>query len=244
MMYQSLNCFLSIYATLLFGKIASDPVQNIIQNGFNVLNFSAQSYTIITLLSFVPACLLMMTCFTRIIIVFSFVRNALGTPYSPPNQVLISLALFLTFFIMSPVFSKMYNTAFIPLYKNEISINTALQNCLKPLSLFMIKQTRKSDILVFWNLAKIPYVMNEGNIPIKVLLPAFMISELKNAFQIGFTILLPFLIIDLVVASVLMSLGMIMIPPATISLPLKLIIFVLSDGWKLLILSLAKSFFT
>ncbi|VAX76273.1 flagellar type III secretion system pore protein FliP [Buchnera aphidicola] len=206
------------------------------------MNISIQSFLLVSLLSFVPACLLMMTCFTRIIIVFSCLRNALGVPYSPPNQVLIGLSLFLTFFVMSPVIDKIYHTACIPLYKNEITLNSAIKKTLNPLCSFMLKQTRKSDISIFWGLAKIPYSMNKENIPIQILIPAFIISELKTAFQIGFTIFLPFLIVDLVIASILMSLGMVMIPPATISLPFKLILFVLSDGWRLLVLSLSKSF--
>lgn len=206
------------------------------------MNISVQSSMIITLLSFIPVCLLMMTCFTRIIIVFSLFRNALGTPYSPPNQVLVGLSLFLTFFIMSPVFNKIYDTSLVPLYKHEINIDTALRNVVQPLSQFMLKQTRKSDIAVFWKLAKLPFPIDTNNIPIRVLMPSFVISELRTAFQIGFTVFLPFLIIDLVIASILMSLGMMMVPPATISLPFKLILFVLSDGWKLLIISLSKSF--
>ncbi|VFP81350.1 Flagellar biosynthetic protein FliP [Buchnera aphidicola (Cinara curvipes)] len=235
--------FLSIIPVFLLENISNDVVHNIISNGSDILNLSIQSSLIFTLLSFFPAVLLMMTCFTRIIIVFSLLRSAIGTPYSPPNQVLIGLSLFLTLFIMFPILDKIYNKAIIPLYKNEINIDTAVDNITKPLCQFMLKQTRKSDISVFLDLAKISLSSNKDNIPIQVLLPAFIISELKTAFQIGFMIFLPFLIIDLVVASILMSLGMMMVPPSTISLPLKLILFVLSDGWKLLILSLSKSFF-
>ncbi|VFP79066.1 flagellar type III secretion system pore protein FliP [Buchnera aphidicola] len=242
-MFFNTKFFLSIIPVFLLENISNNTVHNIISNGSDILNLSIQSSLILTFLSFFPAILLMTTCFTRIIIVFSLLRSAIGTPYSPPNQVLIGLTLFLTLFIMFPVLDKIYNKAIIPLYKNEINIDTAIDNITKPLCQFMLKQTRKSDISVFLNLAKISLSSNKDNIPIQVLLPAFIISELKTAFQIGFMIFLPFLIIDLVVASILMSLGMMMVPPSTVSLPLKLILFVLSDGWKLLILSLSKSFF-
>ncbi|VFP87889.1 Flagellar biosynthetic protein FliP [Buchnera aphidicola (Cinara piceae)] len=242
-MYQCTRFFLSIFPVFLLKNVSTDSVHNLIFNGSDILNLSIQSSMILTLLSFIPAFFLMMTCFTRIIIVLGLLRSAIGTPYSPPNQVLIGLSLFLTFFIMSPILDNIYNKAIVPLYKNEINVDTAVNNIIKPLCQFMLKQTRKSDISVFLNLAKISSSINKDNIPIQVLLPAFIISELKTAFQIGFMIFLPFLIIDLVVASVLMSLGMMMVPPSTISLPLKLILFVLSDGWKLLILSLSRSFF-
>nr|WP_232036834.1 flagellar type III secretion system pore protein FliP [Buchnera aphidicola] len=221
----------------------NNNIGNIINNGLDIFNFSVQSSIILTVLSVIPALLLMMTCFTRIILVFSFLRTALGTPYSPPNQILVGLSLFLTLFIMSPVFKKVSNIAIVPLCKHEINLDVALQNGIKPFHEFMLKQTRKSDLSVFLRLAKVSPKTYCSEVPIQVLLPAFMISELKTAFQIGFTIFLPFLIVDLVVASVLMSLGMMMVPPSTISLPLKLILFVLSDGWRLLIISLSKSFF-
>ncbi|VFP85632.1 Flagellar biosynthetic protein FliP [Buchnera aphidicola (Cinara pseudotaxifoliae)] len=243
MLYKNIVSFLSIAPFFMTKGILNNTTNNIINSGVDVLNLSLQSSMILTLLSFIPACLLMMTCFTRIILVFSFLRTALGTPYSPPNQVLIGLSLFLTFFIMSPVLDKIYNKAIIPFYKNEINISIALTNAIKPLRHFMTQQTRKSDISAFLRLAKISQIKSVENIPIQVLLPAFVISELKTAFLIGFTIFLPFAIVDLVVASILMSLGMMMVPPSTISLPLKLILFVLSDGWKLLIISLSKSFF-
>ncbi|VFP78035.1 Flagellar biosynthetic protein FliP [Buchnera aphidicola (Cinara cuneomaculata)] len=243
MLFDNIIFYLSIVPVFLLTNTTNSNVNNIVSYGTNIFNYSLQSSMMLTVLSLVPACLLMMTCFTRIIIVFSFLRTALGTPYSPPNQILIGLSLFLTVFIMSPVLDKIYNTAIVPLYNNEIHIDTALKNIIKPLHKFMLKQTRKSDISVFLRLAKISTKSNYKNIPIQVLLPAFMISELKTSFQIGFTIFLPFLIIDLVVASILMSLGIMMVPPSTIALPLKLILFVLSDGWRLLILSLSKSFF-
>ncbi|MGI4816659.1 MAG: flagellar type III secretion system pore protein FliP [Janthinobacterium lividum] len=243
MLYKNIASFLSIAPIFLTKGIFNNTINNIINSGVDILNFSIHSSMILTLLSFVPACLLMMTCFTRIILVFGFLRTALGTPYSPPNQILIGLSLFLTLFVMSPVLDKIYKKAIIPFYKNEINISVALTKAIKPLQRFMIKQTRKSDVAVFLRLAKISPTKNIENIPIQVLLPAFVISELKTAFLIGFTVFLPFVIVDLVVASILMSLGMMMVPPSTISLPLKLILFVLSDGWKLLIISLSKSFF-
>ncbi|VFP84819.1 Flagellar biosynthetic protein FliP [Buchnera aphidicola (Cinara splendens)] len=243
MLYKNIVSFLSIAPIFLTKGILNNTINNIINSGVDILNFSIQSSMILTLLSFIPACLLMMTCFTRIILVFGFLRTALGTPYSPPNQILIGLSLFLTLFVMSPVLDKIYKKAIIPFYKNEINISVALTKAIRPLQRFMMKQTRKSDVAVFLRLAKISPTKNIENIPIRVLLPAFVISELKTAFLIGFTVFLPFVIIDLVVASILMSLGMMMVPPSTISLPLKLILFVLSDGWKLLIISLSKSFF-
>ncbi|ABJ90527.1 flagellar type III secretion system pore protein FliP [Buchnera aphidicola] len=243
MIYNWNNFFLFFPSVFLFEKFSNNKICSFIPDEFNLLNFSVKSSAILTIISFLPACILMMTCFTRIIIVLSLLRTALGVPYSPPNQILIGLSLFLTFFIMSPTLNKIYNTALIPLYKHEINTEVALKKIIKPIHIFMLKQTRKSDISVFWKLAKISFPMKKDNIPFYILLPSFIISELKTAFQIGFTVLLPFLIIDLVIASILMSLGIMMISPSTISLPLKLILFVLSDGWKLLVVSLAKSFF-
>jgi len=211
--------------------------------GAQTWSLSVQTLVMLTLLSFLPAMLLMMTGFTRIIIVLGLLRNALGTPTSPPNAVLVGLTLFLTFFTMSPVFDQIYEQAYQPLANNEIPFETALQKAAKPLHAFMLKQTRETDLSLFANLADAPELDAPEQTPLRILIPAFVTSELKTAFQIGFTIFIPFLIIDMVIASVLMSLGMMMVPPVTIALPFKLMLFVLADGWHLLLGSLAQSFY-
>ncbi|ARB46739.1 flagellar type III secretion system pore protein FliP [Alloalcanivorax xenomutans] len=202
-----------------------------------------QTLLLLSSLAFLPALLLMMTCFTRIIIVFSLLRTAMGTQSAPPNQVLLGLTLFLTFFIMSPVLNRVYQEAWVPLSNDEMGFEQALSVGSEPFREFMMAQTREPDLALFARLAKAEDLNGPEDVPLRVLLPAFVTSELKTAFQIGFTIFIPFLIIDLVVASVLMALGMMMVPPATISLPFKLMLFVLVDGWQLLIGSLAQSFF-
>lgn len=212
-------------------------------NGGTQWNVSVQMLVLFTALAFLPAVLLLMTGFTRIIIVLSLLRSALGTPTAPPNQVLLGLALFLTFFVMSPVFHQVYDVAYEPLSNDDITFQQAIQRGAGPMRDFMLRQTREPDIAMFANLGNVGPIATPQDTPMRVLLPAFVTSELKTAFQIGFTIFIPFLVIDLVVASVLMSLGMMMVPPATISLPFKLMLFVLVDGWTLLIGSLAKSFF-
>ncbi|MBD8165276.1 flagellar type III secretion system pore protein FliP [Erwinia persicina] len=203
-----------------------------------------QTLVFITSLTFLPAILLMMTSFTRIIIVFGLLRNALGTPSAPPNQVLLGLSLFLTFFIMSPVFDKIYTDAYLPFSEDKISMQDAIEKGAQPLREFMLRQTREADLALFARLANTPPIAGPEAVPMRILLPAYVTSELKTAFQIGFTVFIPFLIIDLVVASVLMALGMMMVPPATISLPFKLMLFVLVDGWQLLVGSLAQSFYS
>ena len=196
-----------------------------------------QTLVFITSLTFIPAILLMMTSFTRIIIVFGLLRNALGTPSAPPNQVLLGLALFLTFFILSPVIDQ-------PFSEEKISTQEALEKGAQPLREFMLRQTREADLGLFARLANTGPLQGPEAVPMRILLPAYVTSELKTAFQIGFTIFIPFLIIDLVIASVLMALGMMMVPPATIALPFKLMLFVLVDGWQLLVGSLAQSFYS
>ncbi|MDQ5915161.1 MAG: flagellar biosynthesis protein FliP, partial [Pseudomonadota bacterium] len=196
-------------------------------------NWSLPIQTLITLtaLTFIPAAVLMMTGFTRIIIVFSLLRHALGTQTSPPNQVLIGLSLFLTFFVMAPVFDRIYADAYLPLSENRISFPQAIDRATVPLKGFMLKQTRETDIGLFARLAKIEKIEKPEDTPMHVLIPAFVTSELKTAFQIGFIIFIPFLVIDMVVASVLMSMGMMMMSPVMVSLPMKLMLFVLVDGW-------------
>ncbi|MET0687425.1 MAG: flagellar type III secretion system pore protein FliP [Solirubrobacteraceae bacterium] len=193
-------------------------------------------------LAIVPAALFTLTGFTRIIIVLGFIRTGLGTPTAPPNQVLVGIALFLTIFVMAPTFNKIKVEAFEPLQKGEITQKVALERAEVPMREFMFDQTREKDIALFVSLANIKDVKTRADVPTYVLIPAFVISELKTAFQIGFLIFLPFLIIDLVVASTLMSMGMMMLPPIFISLPFKILLFVLVDGWNLVTRSLVESF--
>jgi flagellar biosynthesis protein FliP len=204
---------------------------------------SLQTLLLLTSLTFLPAALLMMTGFTRIIIVLSLLRQAIGTQSSPPNQVLVGLALFLTFFVMGPVFDKIYEDAYQPFADNKITMTQALERGAAPLRAFMLKQTREADLALFAKLAAIPQLNGPEDVPLRILVPAFATSELKTAFQIGFTVFIPFLIIDMVVASVLMSMGMMMVSPVLVALPFKLMLFVLVDGWHMLIGSLAESFY-
>ncbi len=211
--------------------------------GGQTYTLSIQTLLLLTALSVLPAVLLMMTSFTRIIIVLSLLRQALGTPSAPPNQVLLGLALFLTLFVMGPVFDKIYTEAYQPLAENKITMMQALDKGAAPLKTFMMKQTRQSDLALYVKLSNSPALQGPEDVPLRVLVPAFITSELKTAFQISFAIFIPFLIIDMVVASVLMSMGMMMVSPAIVSLPFKLMLFVLVDGWQLLIGSLAQSFY-
>jgi flagellar biosynthesis protein FliP len=218
----------------------------LVGSGGTGMSFSVPIQTLIffTALSFLPAILLMMTGFTRIVIVLSLLRQALGTQSSPPNQIIIGLSLFLTFFVMGPTLDRIYNEAYVPYTKNAIVFEVALEKAEAPIRLFMVKQTRQSDFALFAKLAKLEADVTAQTAPLRVLVPAFVTSELKSAFQIGFMIFIPFLVIDLVVASVLMSLGMMMLSPVLVALPFKLMLFVLADGWNLLIGSLAASFVT
>jgi len=202
-----------------------------------------QILILLTVLSLAPAILIMMTSFTRLVVVFSFIRQALGTNQMPPNQLLIGLALFLTFFIMTPVYQTIHDKAWVPYQQKKISQDQALDEALKPVRQFMFKQTREKDLALFVQMSKMTRPKNQEDIPTTVLLPAFMISELKTAFQIGCILYIPFLIVDMVVSSVLLSMGMMMLPPVMISLPFKVLLFVLVDGWNLLVGSLVKSFY-
>ncbi len=197
---------------------------------------------VLTVLTLAPAIMIMMTAFTRIIIVLSFVRQALGTQNMPPNQLLVGLALFLTMFIMAPFFNRINAEALQPFLNNQISQEVAAEKAMAPLRVFMFAQTRSTDLELFVRLSKIEAPKTRADVPSTVLVPAFVLSELKTAFQIGFIIYLPFLVIDMVAASVLMAMGMMMLPPVVISLPFKIMIFVLVDGWTLLVGSLVKSF--
>lgn len=204
---------------------------------------SLQTLILLTSLTFLPAMVLMMTGFTRIIIVLSLLRQALGTQSAPPNQVMIGLALFLTFFVMSPVIDKIYVDAYQPLAEDKITMQLALEKGAAPLKEFMMKQTREADLALFVKMAQIEKIDTPADVPLRILVPAFMTSELKTAFQIGFAIFIPFLIIDMVVASVLMAMGMMMVSPTIVSLPFKLMLFVLVDGWQLMMGSLVQSFY-
>ncbi len=197
---------------------------------------------ILTLLVLAPSLLLVMTSFIRLIVVFSFLRQALGTQQMPPNQLLISLALILTFFIMEPVAQKAYDNAIKPYTEKKISYEEAFERGVAPFKSFMIKNTREKDLALFFRIRKLQNPKNYSEVPLTIAIPAFMISELKTAFEIGFLLYLPFLVIDMVVSSVLMSMGMMMLPPVMISMPFKLLIFVLVDGWNLLIGNLIASF--
>jgi flagellar biosynthetic protein FliP len=201
-----------------------------------------QLVALLTVLTLAPSILIMMTSFTRIVVVLSLLRTALGTATAPPNAVIVSLALFLTAFVMGPAFQSAYDVGVKPLINNEISVEQAFQRASEPFRAFMLKNVREKDLKLFSDLSREPPPATPEELSLRILVPAFMISELKRAFEIGFLLFLPFLIIDLVVASVLMSMGMMMLPPVVVSLPFKLIFFVLVDGWSLVAGSLVQSY--
>jgi flagellar biosynthetic protein FliP len=210
--------------------------------GAQTYTLSIQTLVTLTALTFIPSMVLMMTSFTRIIIVFSLLRQALGTPTAPPNQVMLGMALFLSFFIMAPVIDKVYVDAYQPLSENKISWVDAADRAAVPIRGFMLKQTREADLALFARMANVDKIESPDKTPMRILIPAFVTSELKSAFQIGFLIFIPFLVIDMVVASALMSMGMMMMSPVMVALPFKLMLFVLVDGWALIIGSLVASF--
>jgi len=201
-----------------------------------------QILLLLTVLSLAPTLLVLLTSFTRVIVVLSFVRTALGTQQVPPNQVLVGLALFLTFFIMAPVVKDINQNALQPFLKSKISQSVALDRAAKPLRTFMFKQTREKDLQLFYSLSKEPRPATQAQVPTYILIPAFVISELKTAFEIGFAIYIPFIVIDMVVASILLSMGMMMIPPVIISLPFKILVFLLVDGWNLTVSAIFQSY--
>ena len=201
-----------------------------------------QIVALLTILSLAPAILILMTSFTRLVVVFHFLRQAMGTQNSPPNQVLIGLALFITFFIMSPIWHHVYTTAVRPYLDKEKTYTEAFEHAKAPVRKFMLRNTREKDLALFVNTANVKRPQKQDDIPMLVLIPAFVISELKTAFIIGFVLYVPFLVIDMVVASVLLSMGMMMLPPVMISLPFKLMLFVLVDGWHLVVGSMVNSF--
>lgn len=219
-------------------SVSTDPA------GGQTYTLSIQALAMMTAFAFLPAALLMMTSFARIIIVLSILRQALGTMQTPTTQILIALALFLTFFIMEPVFDKMYQDGIEPYLANEIGAKDAFEKSREPIREFMMAQTRDTDINMFANISGRTDIASPDDVPFSLLMPAFITSELKTAFQIGFLIFIPFLIIDLVVASVLMAMGMMMLSPMIISLPFKIMLFVLVDGWALIMGTLAASFYT
>lgn len=211
------------------------------------LNKTASSSTplqivvLLTLLSFIPAILISMTCFTRLIVVFHFLRQALGTQEAPNNQILLGLALFITLFVMSPTLKQVYDDAYKPMSDGQITQSEALEKGLVPLRAYMLKHTREKDLALFLRLSNSPRPNTADDVPTTALIPAYMISELKTAFQIGFVLFLPFLVIDLAVSSVLLSMGMMQLPPVIVSMPLKILLFVMVDGWYLIVSSLVKS---
>lgn len=208
----------------------------------SAVSTSVKLILLLTVLSLAPGILILMTSFTRIVIVLSFVRTSLATQQMPPNQVLIGLALFLTFFIMAPTFSQVYEEALEPLFNEEMTLDEAYENASGPIKEFMSKHTRQKDLALFLNYSNQSAPETVQDIPLTALVPAFAISELKTAFQMGFMIFIPFLIIDMAVASILMSMGMMMLPPVMISLPFKILLFVLVDGWYLITHSLLQGF--
>ncbi len=210
--------------------------------GLGSVSAPLQIVLVLTLLSFIPAMLVVMTCFTRIIIVFHFLRQALGTQEMPPNQVLVGLALFLTMFVMAPVGEKINDRALQPALAGKLSTGDAIAAAMPPLRDFMLRQTRTADLQLFVELSRGPRPSTPADLPMTVVVPAYAISELKTGFQMGFFIFIPFLLIDLVVSTTLLSMGMLQLPPAMISLPFKLLLFVMVDGWNLLIASLVRSF--
>lgn len=210
--------------------------------GSTTYTLTIQTLVTMTALTFIPATVLMMTGFTRIVIVLSLLRHAMGVTTAPPNQIIVGISLFLTFFVMAPVFDKIYTDAYIPLSENRINVMQAAERAAVPLRSFMLKQTRESDLALFAKLAKIDKIEKPDDTPMRILIPSFVTSELKTAFQIGFIIFIPFLVIDMVVATLLMSLGMMMMSPVMVALPFKLMLFVLVDGWHLVIGSLVRSF--
>jgi flagellar biosynthetic protein FliP len=201
-----------------------------------------QIFLLLTVLTLAPAILMLMTSFTRVVIVLSFLRQALGSQQIPPNQILIGLALFMTFYLMTPVGTEIYDKAWKPYMDNKITLEVSMKEAIKPLRTFMFKQTREKDLALFIFLSKSPRPKTQTDVPTGALIPAFVISELKTAFTVGFLIYVPFLIIDMVVASTLMSMGMLMLPPVMISLPFKLLLFVMVDGWHLISRALIVSF--
>ena len=250
--FKSLNIFslsavlfmLSCFSSQAIGETGFGfPALNVSSNGNTTeYSFPLQILLLMTGLTVLPSLVLGMTSFTRIIIVMSILRQALGTQQTPPNQVLIAISLFLTFFIMAPTFTKVYDNAALPYMDKTIPADIALETASSEMKKFMVKNTRKSDLIMFSELAGLEKFDQVSDIPFRIALPAFMTSELKTAFQIGFLLFLPFLVIDMVISSILMSLGMMMLSPMLVALPFKLLLFVLVDGWSMTVGSLVSTF--
>lgn len=235
-------CLLQPEAMAQVGGLPSVNISVGSSNSPQDVSKGLQIMVLLTVLTLAPAIFVMTTSFTRIIIVLSMVRQAIGMPTMPPNQILVGLALILTFFVMSPTFTQMNDNALQPYLKGKINQEEALTKAVEPMRIFMFQQTHEKEIELFMGMAKLPKPKNTKDVPTHVLLPAFIISEMKTAFQLGFLIFLPFLIIDVVVASILVSLGMLFLPPATISMPFKIVLFVLVDGWHLITRALVLGF--
>ncbi|MCR2122267.1 flagellar type III secretion system pore protein FliP [Campylobacter upsaliensis] len=238
---------LILFALSVFGAEATIPTVNLSLSAPDTPNQLVTTLNIIivlTILALAPSIIFIMTSFLRLIIVFSFLRQAMGTQSMPPNTILVTMALILTFFIMEPVATKSYNEGVKPYLSEQIGYEEAFVRGVKPFKDFMLKNTREKDLALFYRIRNLPNPKTIDDVPLSVLVSAFMISELKTAFEIGFLIYLPFLVIDMVVSSVLMAMGMMMLPPVMISLPFKLLIFVLVDGWNLLVQRLVESFVT
>jgi len=247
MRFSRLGISTALPIALLIGTLGPAFAQDIsidFGDGNSLTERAVQMVGLITVLSLAPSVLVMVTSFTRIVVVLSLLRSAIGLQTAPPNTVMVSLALFLTVFIMAPVFERAYDNGIQPLIENQIELNQAIQQTGEPFHEFMRAHVREKDLMLFINLSGEPQPDTAEDLSFRVLIPAFMISELKRAFEIGFLLYLPFLIIDLVIASVLMSMGMMMVPPVVISLPFKLIFFVLVDGWNLVAGSLVQSYGT
>jgi flagellar biosynthetic protein FliP len=238
-LFLVISALLMLLPSLSFAQAPAAPA---VAPGFFGLSSPVELLFFLTIIAFLPALLVMTTCFTRIVIVLSFLRQALGTAQVPPTQVIIGLSLFITFFVMSPVLDNIYSNAYIPYSKKEIKAEDALAKASDPLKEFMLKQTREKDLALFLKMSKSERPAKPMDLAMRVVVPAFAIGELKRAFEIGFLIFLPFLVIDMVVASVLLSMGMMMLPPVMVSMPFKILLFVLVDGWGLLIGSLIEGF--
>jgi flagellar biosynthetic protein FliP len=235
--------FIFVAALLIFtGPAAAQSVNLDFGEGGSATARIVQLVVLLTVITLAPSILIMVTSFARIVIVLSLLRTALGTQGAPPNSVLVSLALFMTFFIMQPTLERAYDAGVAPLIEEQITEQQAMERTIAPIKTFMFRHVREKDLDLFRQIANVGDIQSQEEMPLRVIVPAFMISELKRAFEIGFLIFIPFLIIDMVVASVLMSMGMMMLPPVMISLPFKLIFFVLVDGWYLIVGSLVQSF--
>jgi flagellar biosynthesis protein FliP len=239
MSYSVVNLILAAVPTAAPATLKLDMTST---TGQVQMTMPVQIMILLTLLTFLPAIIISLSSFTRIIIVFHFLRQALGTQEAPSNQILIGLALFLSFFIMNPTLTAMYNSAYEPWSKGEIDQEQALERGAAPLKQFMLKSTREKDLQLFVEMSGGPKPKGPEDLPMRAVMPAFMISEIKTAFQIGFVLFLPFLVIDMVVSSVLLSMGMMQLPPVMISLPFKVLLFIMVDGWNLVISSLVKSY--